>query len=91
MLREPKTIAVDPDSELAHLLDQATERPILLEKNGVRFLLSREENSWPEMSDEEYQRVLDETIGMLPEEEAEQMLAAIYRAREEGSHPADRP
>jgi hypothetical protein len=91
MLREPKTIAVDPDSELAHLLDQAAERPIFLERNGIRFLLSREENSWPEMSDEEYQRVLDETIGMLPEEEGEQMLAAIYRAREEGSRPVDRP
>lgn len=32
------------------------------------------------MSDEEYQRVLDETIGMLSDEEAEQMLATIYRA-----------
>jgi hypothetical protein len=83
MLREPKMITVGPDSELAHLLDQATDRPILLEKDGIRYLLSREENSRPPMSDEDYQRVLDETIGMLPEEEAEHMLAMIYRTREE--------
>ncbi len=91
MLREPKTINVEPDSELGHLLDEASGSPLILEKNGVRYLLSREEEHWPEMSEEEYQRVLDATIGTLSEEEAERMLTAIYRAREEGSRPVDRP
>ncbi len=75
MLRAPKTINVDLDSEPGHLLDKASRSPLILEMNGVRYLLSREENSWPEMSDEEYQRVLDETIGTLSEEEATQMFA----------------
>ncbi|MHB8647839.1 MAG: hypothetical protein ACYDAR_18820 [Thermomicrobiales bacterium] len=85
MLREPETIHVDPESELSDLLDRAADRPVVLEKNGIRFLLSREENSWPQMSEEEYQRILDETIGTLSKEEAEQMLATMYRAREEGA------
>lgn len=91
MFREPKIISVDPDSELCHLLDKASRSPLILEMNGIRYLLSREVNSWPKMSDEEYQRVLNETIGTLSEEEAKDMLTTIYRAREEGSRPVDRP
>jgi hypothetical protein len=91
MLREPRTITVDPDSELGRLLDEASKMPLILEKDGTRYLLSREEESWPTISNEEYQRILDETIGTLSEEEAEHMLATIYRAREEGSRPVDQP
>lgn len=90
MLREPRTINIDPDSELGHLLDEASKAPLILEMNGVRYLLNREEDSWPKMSNEEYQRVLDETLGTLSEEEGAQMLATIYRAREESSRSVDR-
>jgi hypothetical protein len=91
MLREPKTITVDPDSELGHLLEQATKSPLILEMNGVRYLVSPESERWPEISDEEYQRILDATIGTLPDEEAERMLATISRARGEGAQPVDHP
>lgn len=37
----PKTIRVEPGSELDRLLDQADERPIVLEKSGVRYRLDR--------------------------------------------------
>ena len=47
MLREPKTIAVEPGSEIADLLDEAAETPLLLVNNGLRFRLDRdEEDIW---------------------------------------------
>jgi hypothetical protein len=39
----PKKIIVEPDSELARLLDEAAEQPLLLEKDGVRYRLDKEE------------------------------------------------
>jgi hypothetical protein len=37
-----KTIHVEPGSELARLLDEATEAPVVLERNGDRFRVERE-------------------------------------------------
>lgn len=62
MLREPRTINVDPDSELGQLLDEASKTPLILKKNGVRYLLNREDENRP-ISNEEYQRILEEAIG----------------------------
>lgn len=39
MVRQP--ITVEPNSELAGLLEQATDTPLLLEKDGVRYHLAR--------------------------------------------------
>ncbi len=92
MLRERKPINVDPDSELGHLLDEATEIPLILEKDGIRYRLGRDnEESWPEISDEEYQKVLDATIGSWSDVDADALIKDIYRRREEGSRPIDRP
>ena len=92
MLHEPKTIIVDPESELGHLLDEATDAPLILEKNGVRYRLTPENaGSQSENDNETYQKVLDETIGSWSDIDADAMIAAIYRAREEGTRPIDRP
>lgn len=92
MLREPKTITVDPDSELGHLLDEATDAPLVLEKSGVRYLVSRDSSrARPDMSKEHYQKVLDETLGSWSDIDADALIKDIYRWREEGSRPIDRP
>lgn len=38
-----KTIKVQPDSDLAHLLEEANVETLRLEKDGVHYLLKREE------------------------------------------------
>lgn len=93
MLREPKTINVDPDSELGHLLDEATDAPLVLEKSGVRYRVSRQDNDdiWTDYDPERVRKVLAETAGSLSQAEAEAMIADLYRARKEGSRPAKRP
>lgn len=37
---EPRTIILDPDSELARVLDE-TDAPIVLQSNGVRYQVRR--------------------------------------------------
>lgn len=44
MASDPKIIKVTPGGELARLLDAAAVAPVLLEKDGVRYRLSVEEN-----------------------------------------------
>jgi len=43
MTAEPKIIPVAPGSELAELVDQSEEVPVVLERNGRRFRLVRED------------------------------------------------
>ena len=42
MAKEPLTIKVDPASELARVLDEADERPVVLDSHGVRYTVNRD-------------------------------------------------
>lgn len=90
MVRETNIVHVEPGSELAHLLEETDGAPLRLVMNGVHYVLRREDEDRPIMSNEEYQRILDETLGSLSREEGERMLAAIHRAREADSGSSDR-
>ena len=41
MMHKPKTIHVEPGSELERVLDEANETPVELEQRGVRYRLTR--------------------------------------------------
>ena len=43
MAKEPLTIHIDPESELAQFLADAGETPVVLDSNGVRFRVIRAE------------------------------------------------
>jgi len=45
MANEPKTIRVPEDSELAHALEDLDRTPVLLEKDGVVFRVSRDDRA----------------------------------------------
>ena len=45
MANEPRTIHVPNDSELAHALEDVDHTPVLLEKDGVVFRVSRDDRS----------------------------------------------
>lgn len=92
MAETVRTIHVSPGSELARLLDEVHDAPFRLEKDGVTYRLSREEDDiWANHDPEAVREALRTAAGTLTPEEGEELKAYIYRAREEGSRPADRP
>lgn len=92
MLKEPKRILVEPGSELARLLDEAADGPLLLERDGMRYRLDREEEDiWAGYDPEAARAGIHAAAGSWSDIDTEELKAALYRAREEGSRPSDRP
>jgi hypothetical protein len=92
MAHEPLTITIDPDSELGHALDETDGSPVVLLYNGARFRVTRDpDDLWVNYDPEKVRAGLRKFGGMLTPEEGERIKEAIYRGREEGTRPLDRP
>jgi hypothetical protein len=95
MAREPtKRIRVPEGSDLAKLLTEAADRPILLERNGELFRLERIAKKPKLPSPEEVTRSREgilKAAGSWKDIDTDKLIANIYRAREEGSRPDTRP
>jgi hypothetical protein len=92
MTQEPKTIHVNADTELASVLSAADATPVRLERNGVVYRVSREgEDLWAHYDPEAIAHTLHHFAGTLTPAEGERLKTAIYRAREEGTRPAEGP
>jgi hypothetical protein len=87
------TIEVDPSSELAKALAAVEEQPIILVSNGVRFTISRtiDEELWADYDPERVRAALRKAAGTLTPEEGERLKELVYRGREEGTRPINRP
>jgi len=90
-----KTIQVTAETDLPALLDDAAAGPLILERGGERFRLSRDEGDavdpWADYDPERVREGLRQVAGMITPEEAEAWKEAVYRAREDGTRPPDRP
>jgi len=98
-----RRVDVEPDSEIAELLQQAKEQPIIVEFEGQRFWLGRdttdsgEDSSRPSgihepeggYDPERFAEILREVAGSISAEDGEKMKAYIYAARKTGSRPVD--
>jgi hypothetical protein len=93
MSAEPKTIRVTEDTELIPLLEQAKSAPVLLERGGTLCRLGAEsdEDIWAGYDPDKFREVLAEVAGSWADLDTDAMIADIYRWREEGSRPAERP
>ena len=96
MASGPKTIEVAAGGELSRLLDEAVTTPLVLVKDGVRYRLAREdwaedEEIWAGYDPELVGQALAETAGSWADLDTDKLIANLYRAREQGSRPADRP
>jgi hypothetical protein len=90
--KEPRTIHLDPDSELARALANADDTPVLLANNGTRFRVVRvDDDPWADYDPEKVRAGLRKFAGMISPEEADRIKEQIYRGREEGTRPLDRP
>lgn len=96
MLLVTKTVHVEPGGEVDRLLDEAAEGPIVLERDGVRYRLGRledetDENVWDAYDPEKARAGMRAAAGSWSDIDAEAFIRSIYRAREAGSRPPDRP
>jgi hypothetical protein len=92
MSNEPRTITVDPDSELGRAFDETTDEPIVLVRGSTRFRVTRDlAYPWANYDPEAVLAGLREIAGTVSPEEGERMKELIYRGREEGTRPITRP
>lgn len=92
MVMAPKPIPVDDETTLSAMLDEATARPFRLERDGVVYRLVREDaDPWAGYDPERVRVGLRRFAGSISAEDAERMMAMVYRAREEGTRPSTRP
>jgi hypothetical protein len=90
--RERVTIDLDPESELAKALAEAGRKPVGLISNGRRYVVNRDpDDLWDDDDADEFQRGLNAVVGTLSPEQGEQFKELIYRGREEGTRPINRP
>ena len=93
MAAEREPIPVPSGSDLARLLDEAAGEPIRLQKDGTTYRLALEtsEDIWAGYDAQEVLEALEETAGSWTDSAADAVIAAIYRARDEGSRPTTQP
>ena len=91
MATAPKTVRVTAETALPELLDDAAREPIILERDGERFRLSRDEEIDYEPDPEGVHTMLAATAGSWADVDTDTMIREIYEAREAGSRPLDRP
>ena len=89
---ETIAIEIDPESELGKALAAAGRHPIALVSNGRRYVVSREpDDRCDDDGLEAFREALRAAAGVFTPEEAEQLKRDIYRWREEGKRPNNRP
>ncbi len=98
MVHESEIIHVDPGTDLDRLLEDVGSSAIVLERRGVRYRLQREslaiadENDiWANYDPERARAAIRKAAGAWSDLDTDAMKESIYRARDEGSRPPDRP
>jgi hypothetical protein len=92
MAKEPLTIMIDPDSELARALAATDGELVVVLRNGTRFRVTRDsDDPWSNYDPEKVLEGLREIAGTLSPAEGERIKELIYRGREEGTRPITRP
>ncbi len=92
MFDTPILVKAEPEGEVSRLLALAETAPVVVEQNGVRFRVVREESRPKDEYDPEaFREHLRCFAGTPDPEEGERMKEMIHKAREEGTRPADRP
>src|SRR3954447_12791416 len=91
MKKIERTITVLPNSELAALLNEARQASIVLEEEGVRYRLVREDTDPFEHYDAAAVQRSLRSAGRISPEEAARLKAAVQAGREEGTRPLTIP
>ena len=87
MATETKVINVAPESELGRFLEEIGEAPVILDRDGERYVLAREDahDHWADYSPEKVRQALLQSAGALADIDRESLLSDIHAAREQNS------
>jgi hypothetical protein len=92
MVAPTKLVKLTPDSTANELLDDADHEPVVVERNGVRYVVRREmdaDDIWAGYDPELALKALDEIVGIFDDIDTDAWIADIYEARKKGSRPID--
>ena len=90
-----REVYVPAGSELAKLIDESEETPVVLVKDGIRYRLERVSREDPEDSDDrsgeatDDEAILSRFVGAWADVDADALIDELRRARDEGSRPID--
>jgi hypothetical protein len=66
MAKKPLTITIDPESELGRALAAIDDAPIVLERDGARFRVTRDaDDLWADYDPQRVRRALRQSAGAL--------------------------
>ena len=87
MATETKVINVAPESELGRLLAEIGAAPVILDRDGERYVLAREDahDIWAGYDPEKVRQALLQSAGALADIDRESLLSDIHAAREQNS------
>ncbi len=89
MAKAERKIKVAAGSELDKLLAQASDSPLLLEKNGELYRLARinkeKDDIWEGYDPDKVREAIKATAGKWANLDADKLIEDVYRAREQGS------
>ena len=86
------TIKVTEATDWPRLLDEAASAPVLLERDGVVYRLTREDADIAYEPDPELVRqTLGATAGSWADLDIDKVIGDLYEARRAGSRPVERP
>src|SRR5688500_17157452 len=96
MATETRTITITSDVELENVLDAAEDALVRLIRGETtfvdhRYLHNDEEDIWAGYDADAVRKSLAEMAGAWADLDTDKMIEDLYRAREEGSRPPDRP
>ena len=86
MVNEPRTFAIDPESELGRAVAD-----VILERGRVRYRVSRADDPWADYDPDNARAGLRAHAGMITDDQAERMKAQVYLGREDGARSLRRP
>jgi hypothetical protein len=86
MAKEPLTITIDPESELAQALATVDDALLVLERGGARFRVTREADAmWSDYDPERVRRALRESAGALAGIDVEALKRELREQRSQDS------
>lgn len=86
MAKEPLTIVIDPESELGQALAAVDDAPLLLERSGARFQVTRVRDAlWADYDPQRVRRALRESAGALAGVDVDALKQELREQRSQDS------
>jgi len=90
-----KHVYVDERTDLEDLLEEVSEQPLILERNGARYRLMKEQVSVDDLTAGRDlvadRKKLERLMGVWSDIDTDAMIEMLYRARALGSKPPIQP